>query len=73
MSTTNNSYNRLGVIGELGMVDTERERGAREREMMSWANKNKENITQSWLYFKLKHGVLSQAHLNSNSEKYHHT
>jgi hypothetical protein len=32
MSTTNNSYNRLGVIGELGMVDTERERGARERD-----------------------------------------
>jgi hypothetical protein len=73
MITTNNNYNRLGVIGELGMVDTERESERCKREMMSRANKNKENITQSWLYFKLKHVVLSQAHFNSNSQKYHHT
>jgi hypothetical protein len=52
------------VIDKPGMCD---------RDMVSLPNKNKENITQSGLYLKLKHVVLSQAHFNSNSQKYHHT
>jgi hypothetical protein len=44
-----------------------------ERDMVSFPNKNKENITQSGLYLKLKHVVLSQAQFNSNIQKYQHT
>jgi hypothetical protein len=52
------------VIDKPGMCD---------RDMVSLPNKNKENITQSDLYLKLKHVVLSQAQFNSNIQKYQHT